>query len=185
MKFGVATFFTGQGIGPAALAQALEERGFDSLFVTEHTHIPASRRTPYPAGGELPERYYRLFDPFLALTAAATVTRTLLLGTGVGVSATSGMVRDVCARTQRIPDAARPAARTCPAAQQTCSTHFGGQLLQHFGECVHHLGTRPWVLAVQRANRDRQTDRVDDAGPGPAERLARLVVCPHAAVPTA
>ena len=78
MKFGVATFFTGQGIGPAALAQALEERGFDSLFVTEHTHIPASRRTPYPAGGELPERYYRLFDPFLALTAAATVTRTLL-----------------------------------------------------------------------------------------------------------
>jgi hypothetical protein len=66
MKFGVATFFTGQGIGPAALAQVLEERGFDSLFVTEHTHIPASRRTPYPAGGELPERYYRLFDPFLA-----------------------------------------------------------------------------------------------------------------------
>ena len=48
MKFGVATFFSGQGIGPAALAQALEERGFDSLFVTEHTHIPASRRTPYP-----------------------------------------------------------------------------------------------------------------------------------------
>jgi hypothetical protein len=74
MKFGVATFFTGRGIGPSALAQALEERGFDSLFVTEHTHIPASRRTPYPAGGELPERYYRLFDPFLALTAAATVT---------------------------------------------------------------------------------------------------------------
>jgi alkanesulfonate monooxygenase SsuD/methylene tetrahydromethanopterin reductase-like flavin-dependent oxidoreductase (luciferase family) len=73
MKFGVATVFTGQGIGPAALAQALEERGFDSLFVTEHTHIPASRRTPYPAGGELPERYYRLFDP--------SVTRTLLLGT--------------------------------------------------------------------------------------------------------
>jgi alkanesulfonate monooxygenase SsuD/methylene tetrahydromethanopterin reductase-like flavin-dependent oxidoreductase (luciferase family) len=87
MKFGVATFFTGQGIGPAALAQALEERGFDSLFVTEHTHIPASRRTPYPAGGELPERYYRLFDPFLALTAAATVTRTLLLGTGVALIA--------------------------------------------------------------------------------------------------
>jgi hypothetical protein len=87
MKFGVATVFTGQGIGPAALAQALEERGFDSLFVTEHTHIPASRRTPYPAGGELPERYYRLFDPFLALTAAATVTRTLLLGTGVALIA--------------------------------------------------------------------------------------------------
>lgn len=87
MKFGVATFFTGQGIGPAALAQALEQRGFDSLFVTEHTHIPASRRTPYPTGGELPDKYYRLFDPFLALTAAATVTRTLLLGTGVALIA--------------------------------------------------------------------------------------------------
>lgn len=87
MKFGVATFFTDQGIGPARLAQALEERGFDSLFVTEHTHIPASRRTPYPAGGELPEKYYRLFDPFLALTAAATVTRRLLLGTGVALVA--------------------------------------------------------------------------------------------------
>lgn len=83
MKFGVTTFITDQGIGPAALAVALEERGFDSLFVTEHTHIPASRRTPYPGGGELPERYYRLFDPFVALAAAATVTRTLLLGTGV------------------------------------------------------------------------------------------------------
>lgn len=87
MKFGVATFFTGEGIGPAALAEALEERGFDSLFVTEHTHIPASRRTPYPIGGELPEKYYRLLDPFLALTAAATVTRTLLLGTGVALIA--------------------------------------------------------------------------------------------------
>lgn len=85
MKFGVATFFTGEGIGPAALARALEERGFDSLFVTEHTHVPASRRTPYPAGGELPDKYYRLFDPFLALTAAATVTSTLLLGTGVAL----------------------------------------------------------------------------------------------------
>jgi probable F420-dependent oxidoreductase len=87
MKFGVATFFTGEGIGPAALAEALEERGFDSLFVTEHTHIPASRRTPYPIGGELPDKYYRLLDPFLALTAAATVTRTLLLGTGVALIA--------------------------------------------------------------------------------------------------
>jgi probable F420-dependent oxidoreductase len=87
MKFGVATFFTEEGIGPAPLAEALEKRGFDSLFVTEHTHIPASRRTPYPTGGELPEKYYRLFDPFLALTAAATVTRTLMLGTGVALIA--------------------------------------------------------------------------------------------------
>jgi probable F420-dependent oxidoreductase len=87
MKFGVATFFTDQGIGPARLAQALEERGFDSLFVTEHTHVPASRRSPFPAGGELPEKYYRMLDPFLALTAAASVTKSLLLGTGVALVA--------------------------------------------------------------------------------------------------
>jgi probable F420-dependent oxidoreductase len=87
MKFGVATFFTDQGIGPARLAQALEERGFDSLFVTEHTHVPASRRSPFPAGGELPEKYYRMLDPFLALTAAASVTKSLHLGTGVALVA--------------------------------------------------------------------------------------------------
>jgi probable F420-dependent oxidoreductase len=83
MKFGVCTFLTDRGIGPAPLAQALEQRGFESLWVTEHTHVPASRRTPPPEGGELAEKYYRLLDPFLALTAAATVTQTLLLGTGV------------------------------------------------------------------------------------------------------
>jgi probable F420-dependent oxidoreductase len=87
MKFGVTTFLTDQGIGPAPLARALEERGFESLFVTEHTHVPASRRTPFPGGGELPEKYYRMLDPFLALTAAATVTTKLLLGTGVALVA--------------------------------------------------------------------------------------------------
>lgn len=87
MKFGVSVFLTDQGIGPAALARALEERGFESLFVTEHTHVPASRRSAYPGGGELPEKYYRMLDPFLALTAAATATRTLLLGTGVALVA--------------------------------------------------------------------------------------------------
>lgn len=87
MKFGVTTFLTDQGIGPVALARALEERGFDALFVTEHTHVPASRRSPFPGGGELPEKYYRMLDPFVALTAAAAVTRTLLLGTGVALVA--------------------------------------------------------------------------------------------------
>lgn len=85
MKFGVTTFLTDQGIRPVALARALEDRGFDSLFVTEHTHVPASRRSPYPGGGDLPEKYYRLLDPFLALTAAATATSKLILGTGVAL----------------------------------------------------------------------------------------------------
>ncbi len=83
MKFGISTFVTDEGIAPGPLGRAIEERGFDSLFLAEHTHIPASRRSPYPRGGELPRKYYRTLDPFIALTAAAAATRRLLLGTGV------------------------------------------------------------------------------------------------------
>lgn len=85
MKFGISTFVTDEGIAPAPLARAIEERGFDSLFIAEHTHIPASRDTPYPGGGELPEKYYRTLDPFVTLTAAAGATESLLLGTGVAL----------------------------------------------------------------------------------------------------
>ncbi|HEU4494260.1 MAG TPA: LLM class F420-dependent oxidoreductase [Rubrobacteraceae bacterium] len=85
MKFGISTFVTDEGIAPGALARAIEERGFDSLFIAEHTHIPLSRETPWPRGGELPRRYYRTLDPFVALTAAAAATEHLLLGTGVAL----------------------------------------------------------------------------------------------------
>jgi probable F420-dependent oxidoreductase len=85
MKFGISTFITDRSIRPAPLGRALEERGFDSLFIAEHSHIPADRRTPYPAGGDLPEKYYRTLDPFVALTAVATVTERLLVGTGVAL----------------------------------------------------------------------------------------------------
>ncbi|AVH54966.1 MULTISPECIES: LLM class F420-dependent oxidoreductase [Streptomyces] len=85
MKFGVSTFLTDEGIGPAALGPALEERGFDALLLAEHSHIPVSRETPYPAGGDLPRIYYRTLDPFVALAAAASVTRELLLGTGIAL----------------------------------------------------------------------------------------------------
>lgn len=87
MKFGVSTFITDQGIAPAALGRAVEKRGFDSLLIAEHSHIPASRRSPYPGGGDLPEMYYRTLDPFVALGAAASVTERLLLGTGVALVA--------------------------------------------------------------------------------------------------
>lgn len=87
MKFGVSTFVTDQGIGPAALGRAVEERGFDSLMIAEHTHIPVERRSPYPGGGDLPEMYYRTLDPFVALSAAAAVTERLLLGTGIALVA--------------------------------------------------------------------------------------------------
>jgi probable F420-dependent oxidoreductase len=85
MKFGISTFVTDEGIAPGALARAIEERDFDSLFIAEHTHIPLSRKSPWPRGGELPRRYYRTLDPFVTLTAAAAATERLLLGTGVAL----------------------------------------------------------------------------------------------------
>ena len=83
MKLGVTMFPTDYAIGPLELAPAVEERGFDCLLYPEHTHIPTSRETPYPGGGDLPEEYWHTEDPFVALSAAAVVTTTLKLGTGV------------------------------------------------------------------------------------------------------
>ncbi|UYN95596.1 MAG: LLM class F420-dependent oxidoreductase [Enhydrobacter sp.] len=83
MKVGVNYFPTDYGIDVAELARALEDRGFDSLFVPEHTHIPVSRKTPWPGGGELPKRYSHSHDPFVALAFAAAATSKLTVGTGV------------------------------------------------------------------------------------------------------
>jgi probable F420-dependent oxidoreductase len=83
VKFGLAIFPTEDIPLPGELARMTEERGFESLFFPEHTHIPASRETPYPLGGELPGMYSRTYDPFVALTAAAASTSRLLIGTGI------------------------------------------------------------------------------------------------------
>lgn len=83
MRVGVFYFPTDYGINVVELARALEDRGFESLFVPEHTHIPTSRRTPFPGGGELPKRYAHTHDPFVALAFAAAATRKLIVGTGV------------------------------------------------------------------------------------------------------
>lgn len=83
MKIGVGMFPTEYSIGIVQLARAVEEHGFESLFLPEHTHIPASRKTPFPSGGELPREYSHSLDPFVALGAAAAVTARLRLGTGV------------------------------------------------------------------------------------------------------
>ncbi len=80
-RFGVLTFVTDEGIGPAELGAGLEQRGFESLFLAEHTHIPVDNASPYPMGGPIPPKYYRTVDPFLALTAAAVATETLVLAT--------------------------------------------------------------------------------------------------------
>ena len=80
MRLGVFTFFNASGIGPVDLAVALETRGFGSLFVAEHSHIPVDAKTPYPMGGPIPPQYYRTLDPFVSLTAAAVATESLLAG---------------------------------------------------------------------------------------------------------
>jgi probable F420-dependent oxidoreductase len=83
MEFGVVMFPTDYAIAPDELGRALEERGFESLWVPEHTHIPASRRSPWPGGGDLPREYWSSYDPFVALMAAGAATRRLRLGTGI------------------------------------------------------------------------------------------------------
>jgi probable F420-dependent oxidoreductase len=83
MRVGVFYFNPDYGIAIGELAPALEERGFASLYVPEHTHIPTSRRTPLRGGGELPKRYSHIHDPFVALSFAAAATKKLLLGTGI------------------------------------------------------------------------------------------------------
>ncbi len=83
MDFGAALFFTDYAIGATEFAVALEQRGFESLWAPEHSHIPLSRRSPFPPGGDLPRKYAEAMDPFVSLTAAAVVTQRLRLGTGV------------------------------------------------------------------------------------------------------
>ena len=83
MKLGLTIFLTETTISAPDLARAAEEHGFESVFLPDHSHIPASRRTPYAAGGELPPEYWHLHDPVVALTAMAAATSRLRLGTGV------------------------------------------------------------------------------------------------------
>ena len=83
MDAGAAIFFTDYSIGPAALGRALEERGIGSLWAPEHSHIPLSRASAFPQGGDLPKKYYDVMDPFVTLAAAAAVTTKLEVATGV------------------------------------------------------------------------------------------------------
>ena len=83
MKFGVAIFPTDYSIAPHRVAKEAEDRGFESIFFPEHTHIPASRKTPWPGGAELPKEYSHSLDLFVALGAAAAATEKIMLGTGI------------------------------------------------------------------------------------------------------
>ena len=83
MRFGLTTFATDRSVDPATMARIAEERGYDCVLFPEHTHIPASRRTAYPGSGEMPAGYERLYDPIVAMTAAAAATSTVKVGTAV------------------------------------------------------------------------------------------------------
>jgi len=83
MEFGAAIFFTDYSMGPAELGRALEARGFESVWAPEHSHIPLSRQSPFPQGGDLPKKYYDVMDPFVTLAAAAAATTALRVGTGI------------------------------------------------------------------------------------------------------
>src|SRR5215468_8652815 len=83
MHIGAAMFFTDYSMSPAELGMALEERGFESVWAPEHSHIPLTRKTPFPGGGDLPKKYYDAMDPFVALMVAGAATKKLKVGTGV------------------------------------------------------------------------------------------------------
>ncbi|MGE0682552.1 MAG: LLM class F420-dependent oxidoreductase [Candidatus Binatia bacterium] len=83
MKFGVAMFATDYAVRPDDFARACEERGFESAWFPEHTHIPASRKSPWPLGGELPKDYWHTYDLFVCMTAAAAATKTIKIGSGI------------------------------------------------------------------------------------------------------
>lgn len=85
MKLGFSSMNTPEDERPDVLARALEERGYESFWIGEHPHIPVDRRTPYPAGGEMPDQYKRMMDPFVSLTAAAAATESLVVGTSVAL----------------------------------------------------------------------------------------------------
>src|SRR5438034_116465 len=105
MEFGAAIFFTDYSMGPVELGRALEERGFESLWAPEHSHIPLSRRSPFPQGGDLPKKYYDVMDPFVTLSAAAGATSTLKVGTGICL----GARRAIAYGDGWLPHARRPA----------------------------------------------------------------------------
>ena len=83
MEFGAAMFFTDYSMAPGDLGRALEERGFESLWAPEHSHIPMSRTSPFPNGGDLPKQYYDVMDPFVTLAVAAAATKKLKVATGI------------------------------------------------------------------------------------------------------
>src|SRR5512134_1417939 len=145
MDAGAAIFFTDYSIGPAALGRALEERGFGSLWAPEHSHIPLSRASAFPQGGELPKKYYDVMDPFVTLAAAAAATTALQVATGV------------CLVVQRDP------IQTAKAVASLDQISGGALPLRHRGGLERRGDGRPWHR-VQVALQGDAGARRGDAG---------------------
>lgn len=152
MKFGVYMFPTDYAISPVELGKAVEGHGFESLFFPEHTHIPTSRRSPFPGGGDLPKEYAHTLDPFVALGAVAAVTQQLKLGTGI------------CLVIERDPIA---------LAKEVASLDYlsGGRVLFGIGggwnrEEMEHHGTNPasrWTVLRERIEAMKEIWTKDEA----------------------
>jgi probable F420-dependent oxidoreductase len=152
VDYGITIFPTDYAIPVTELARACEDLGFESLFFPEHTHIPASRRTPYPAGGELPKEYSHTLDPFVAMAAAAAVTTRLRVGTGI------------CLVVERDP---------ITTAKEVASVDHlsGGRVIFGIGggwnlEEMENHGTRPatrWKLLRERVLAMKRIWTEDDA----------------------
>ena len=152
MKFGIEMFPTEYSIGVTELGRAAEDAGFESIFFPEHTHIPTSRRSPWPGGAELPKEYAHTLDPFVALAAVAVVTATIKLGTGI------------CLVIERDP---------IVLAKEVASLDFlsGGRVLFGIGggwnyEEMEHHGTKPalrWKILRERILAMKQIWTRDEA----------------------
>ena len=188
MRFGVTIFLTDKSIGPAELAREVEGRGYASLYLPEHTHIPVSRRTPPPTGDtELAEEYRRTLDPLVALMAAGAVTEHLRLGTGIALAA------------QREPIVTAKAIATLDhltSGRVTVGVGFGWNEdeLQHHGVTMRERRAvcREHVMAMQALWRDDEASFAGEhvsfsaswSWPKPAQRGGPPILLGGAAGPT-
>ena len=145
MHLGLCMFATDYAIRTDELARAAEERGFESLFVPEHTHIPTSRRTPFPGGEPLPKEYSHTFDPFVSLMAAAAVTKRLKIGTGICLI----IERDTITTAKEVASLDRALGRALPLRHRRRLERRGDGEPRHRVQDAASSGCGEQVLAMK------------------------------------